>query len=303
MLFVLLMLFVGAPSWAQQAMQQPNIQDTQATQQVGQATQPMQGSQPMLNPEAAESQQGGQGSQGLQMKPSPNNPEALWDTAAAAYNAGDYDTAIEYYTTILSGNRHSADLYYNLANAYFKREQIALALLNYNRALRLSPGDEDVRHNLEFAEQSTRDSIEQIPEFFLTTWVRSLRSLLSGNAWTVLSLVLLALTLAMALQFLLAQRLSMRKVGFYAMGVLGVLFILTTSFAWSARSEATQRREAIIMSSSVSIKSSPDATSTELFVLHEGTKVRVGEVMDGWAEVRIADGRKGWIEINRIERI
>lgn len=303
MLFVLLMLFVGAPSWAQQAMQQPNIQDTQAAQQVGQATQPMQGSQPMLNPEAAESQQGGQGSQGLQMKPSPNNPEALWDAAAAAYNAGDYDTAIEYYTTILSGNRHSADLYYNLANAYFKREQIALALLNYNRALRLSPGDEDVRHNLEFAEQSTRDSIEQIPEFFLTTWVRSLRSLLSGNAWTVLSLVLLALTLAMALQFLLAQRLSMRKVGFYAMGVLGVLFILTTSFAWSARSEATQRREAIIMSSSVSIKSSPDATSTELFVLHEGTKVRVGEVMDGWAEVRIADGRKGWIEINRIERI
>lgn len=303
MLFVLLMLFVGAPSWAQQAMQQPNIQDTQAAQQVGQATQPIQGSQPMLNPEAAESQQGGQGSQGLQMKPSPNNPEALWDAAAAAYNAGDYDTAIEYYTTILSGNRHSADLYYNLANAYFKREQIALALLNYNRALRLSPGDEDVRHNLEFAEQSTRDSIEQIPEFFLTTWVRSLRSLLSGNAWTVLSLVLLALTLAMALQFLLAQRLSMRKVGFYAMGVLGVLFILTTSFAWSARSEATQRREAIIMSSSVSIKSSPDATSTELFVLHEGTKVRVGEVMDGWAEVRIADGRKGWIEINRIERI
>lgn len=303
MLFVLLMLFVGAPSWAQQAMQQPNIQDTQAAQQVGQATQPMQGSQPMLNPEAAESQQGGQGSQGLQMKPSPNNPEALWDAAAAAYNAGDYDTAIEYYTTILSGNRHSADLYYNLANAYFKREQIALALLNYNRALRLSPGDEDVRHNLEFAEQSTRDSIEQIPEFFLSTWVRSLRSLLSGNAWTVLSLVLLALTLAMALQFLLAQRLSMRKVGFYAMGVLGVLFILTTSFAWSARSEATQRREAIIMSSSVSIKSSPDATSTELFVLHEGTKVRVGEVMDGWAEVRIADGRKGWIEINRIERI
>lgn len=303
MLFALLMLFVGAPSWAQQAMQQPNIQDTQAAQAVEQGAQAMQGAQgtlPTLNPEAAESQQGGQG---LQMKPSPNNPEALWDAAAAAYNAGDYDTAIEYYTTILSGNRHSADLYYNLANAYFKREQIALALLNYNRALRLSPGDEDVRHNLEFAEQSTRDSIEQIPEFFLSTWMRSLRSLLSGNAWTVLSLVLLALTLAMALQFLLAQRLSMRKVGFYAMGVLGVLFLLTTSFAWSARSEATQRREAIIMSSSVSIKSSPDATSTELFVLHEGTKVRVGEVMDGWAEVRIADGRKGWIEINRIERI
>lgn len=277
-----------------------SVQGTQSAMQGTQGSATMQSEvvQGLSAEQSAEQSQ-----QGLQMKPSPNNPEALWDAAAAAYNGGDYDTAIEYYNTILSGDRHSADLYYNLANAYFKREQIALALLNYNRALRLRPGDEDIRHNLEYAEQSTRDSIEQIPEFFLSTWVRGLRSLLSGNAWTILSLVLLALTLTMALIFLLAQRLSMRKVGFYAMGVLGVLFLLTTSFAWSDRSEATQRREAIIMSSSVSIKSSPDSTSTELFVLHEGTKVRVGEVMDGWAEVRIADGRKGWIEIDRIERI
>lgn len=237
------------------------------------------------------------------MKPSPNNPEALWDAAAAAYNAADYLTAIEYYTTILDGGRHSAELYYNLANAYFKREQVGEALLNYNRALRLSPADEDIRHNLAFAEQSTKDSIEQIPEFFLSTWMRSVRNLMGGNTWTILSIVMLALALAMALLYLLAQPLTMRKTGFYSMAVFGLLFIITTSFAWSARTEATAQRDAIIMSSAASIKSSPDSNSTELFVLHEGTKVRVGEVMDKWAEVRIADGRKGWIEIDRIERI
>lgn len=237
------------------------------------------------------------------MKPSPNNPEALWDAAAAAYNAADYLTAIEYYTTILDGGRHSAELYYNLANAYFKREQVGEALLNYNRALRLSPADEDIRHNLAFAEQSTKDSIEQIPEFFLSTWMRSVRNLMGGNAWTILSIVMLALALAMALLYLLAQPLTMRKTGFYSMALFGLLFIITTSFAWSARTEATAQRDAIIMSSAASIKSSPDSNSTELFVLHEGTKVRVGEVMDKWAEVRIADGRKGWIEIDRIERI
>jgi tetratricopeptide (TPR) repeat protein len=237
------------------------------------------------------------------MKPSPNNPEALWDAAAAAYNAADYLTAIEYYTTILDGGRHSAELYYNLANAYFKREQVGEALLNYNRALRLKPADEDIRHNLAFAEQSTKDSIEQIPEFFLSTWMRSVRNLMGGNAWTILSIVMLALALAMALLYLLAQPLSMRKTGFYSMALFGLLFIITTSFAWSARTEATAQRDAIIMSSAASIKSSPDSNSTELFVLHEGTKVRVGEVMDKWAEVRIADGRKGWIEIDRIERI
>ena len=237
------------------------------------------------------------------MKPSPNNPEALWDAAAAAYNAADYLTAIEYYTTILDGGRHSAELYYNLANAYFKREQVGEALLNYNRALRLSPADEDIRHNLAFAEQSTKDSIEQIPEFFLSTWMRSVRNLMGGNTWTILSIVMLALALAMALLYLLAQPLTMRKTGFYSMALFGLLFIITTSFAWSARTEATAQRDAIIMSSAASIKSSPDGNSTELFVLHEGTKVRVGEVMDKWAEVRIADGRKGWIEIDRIERI
>ena len=237
------------------------------------------------------------------MKPSPNNPEALWDAAAAAYNAADYLTAIEYYTTILDGGRHSAELYYNLANAYFKREQVGEALLNYNRALRLKPADEDIRHNLAFAEQSTKDSIEQIPEFFLSTWMRSVRNLMGGNTWTILSIVMLALALAMALLYLLAQPLTMRKTGFYSMALFGLLFIITTSFAWSARTEATAQRDAIIMSSAASIKSSPDSNSTELFVLHEGTKVRVGEVMDKWAEVRIADGRKGWIEIDRIERI
>lgn len=289
--FIIIALLALSATFAQAQTEQPmpteaQEQPQQQGQQEGQSQGQPQEQQPLFT-----------------MKPSPNNPEALWDAAAAAYNAADYLTAIEYYTTILDGGRHSAELYYNLANAYFKREQVGEALLNYNRALRLKPADEDIRHNLAYAEQSTKDSIEQIPEFFLSTWMRSVRNLMGGNAWTILSIVMLALALTMALIYLLAQPLTMRKAGFYSMAVFGLLFIITTSFAWSARTEATARREAIIMSSAASIKSSPDGNATELFVLHEGTKVRVGEVMEKWAEVRIADGRKGWIEIDRIERI
>ena len=256
--FIIIALLALSATFAQAQTEQPmpteaQEQPQQQGQQEGQSQgQPQQEQQPLFT-----------------MKPSPNNPEALWDAAAAAYNAADYLTAIEYYTTILDGGRHSAELYYNLA----------------------------------YAEQSTKDSIEQIPEFFLSTWMRSVRNLMGGNAWTILSIVMLALALTMALIYLLAQPLTMRKAGFYSMAVFGLLFIITTSFAWSARTEATARREAIIMSSAASIKSSPDGNATELFVLHEGTKVRVGEVMEKWAEVRIADGRKGWIEIDRIERI
>lgn len=231
------------------------------------------------------------------------SPTQKWEQANAAYNNGDYASALKQYEAIQAEGLHSAALYYNMANAYFKMDELAEAILYYNRALRLAPADEDIRHNLEYAEQMTRDSIEEIPEFILTTWVRAVRGALSSTVWCVLSLVLLVVSLSMMLVYLLAQRLSLRKTGFYVMVVAGVLFLLTTIFAWSEGRMDVEHREAVIMNSAVSIKSSPDRAATELFVLHEGTKVVIGETISGWAEVRIADGRKGWIEESRIERI
>ena len=235
--------------------------------------------------------------------PSSNNPDELWQIANTAYNAGNYAQAEECYTRIVEQGLHSAALYYNLANAHFKQDELGKAMLYYNRALRLRPNDEDIRHNLEYAEQSTKDSIEEIPEFFLKTWIKSLRGALSCTAWGILSLLMLVAALVCGLLYLLAQRLSLRKIGFYLMTVTALLFVVTTAFAWSERNMLVERSEAIIMNSAVSIKSSPDRSATELFVLHEGTKVTIGETIDGWAEVRIADGRKGWIEQERIERI
>lgn len=229
--------------------------------------------------------------------------EELWDMANLAYNEGNFEKAAATYEQILSQNLHSAALYYNLANAYFKQGELGKALLNYNRASRIAPGDEDIRHNQEYAEKMTKDSIEKIPEFFLITWLRSVRGAMSCTAWTVLSIVMLAIALVMALLYLLAQRMSLRKVGFYTMAVAVLLFVATSIFAISERNQLVGRSEAIVMSTAASVKSSPDRSATELFVLHEGTKVSIGETTDGWAEVRIADGRKGWIEDKRIERI
>ena len=228
---------------------------------------------------------------------------ALWERANAAYNSGDYAAALSSYEAIAAEGLCSAPLYYNMANAYFKQGDTAHAILFYHRALRLAPADEDIRHNLEYAEQSTKDIIDEIPEFFLFTWMRSLRDVMGGNAWTVLSLIVLVATLIAALVYMLSQRMSARKTGFYLMVACGVMFFVTTAFAMSARRVMVSKSEAVIMSSSVSIKSSPDRSSTELFVLHEGTTVATGEEVDGWIEIRIADGRKGWIEQSRQEHI
>lgn len=233
----------------------------------------------------------------------PSSAESLWNRANKSYSDGDFIAAMTDYELILGQGQHSAALYYNLANACFKSEQLGRAILFYNRALRLAPTDEDIRHNLEYAEQMTKDSIEEIPEFVLTTWVRAIRGIMSSTAWTIVSLLLLVLALSMALLFMLARRLSLRKTGFYVMVIAAVLFVVATIFAWSERNAVVDSREAIIMNSAVSIKSSPDRAAVELFVLHEGTKVVIGSEMAGWAEVRISDGRKGWIETSRIEKI
>ncbi len=233
----------------------------------------------------------------------PTDLNAVWSSANTAYNEGNFAEAAQLYESILNKGEHSAGVYYNLGNAYFKQEQLGKAILNYNRALRLAPYDEDIQHNLEYASAATKDQIESIPEFFLSRWVGAARNIMGSDGWAVASLVVLSLTLIAALVYLLAQTLSRCKAGFYTMCMGAVLFVVSAIFAYQSRQELIGGGEAVIMSSAVAIKSSPDRAATDLFVLHEGTRLSVGERIDGWAEIRIADGRKGWIEISRIEVI
>lgn len=228
---------------------------------------------------------------------------ALWDEANTAYLRSDFHTASRIYRQILERGEHSSKLYYNLGNASFKEEKLGEAILYYHRALRLNPADEDARYNLSVAENRTIDRIETIPEFFLKTWMRSVRSLLSGTAWTILSLILLTLTLGAVLFYLLSQRLNLRKAGFYTTLCALLLFLVCTAFAAADRSEQISRNKAVVLSTSVPVKSSPDKAATDLFVLHEGTTLDVGEQMGDWSEVTLTDGKKGWLESRHIEVI
>lgn len=231
------------------------------------------------------------------------SPEQAWTSANEAYITGDFARAEELYDRIVADGKESDKLYFNLANACFKQNELGKAILYYNRALRLSPGDEDVRHNLAIAETLTKDRIERVPEFFVKTWLRQVRNLLSCKAWTLLSLILFGVTLILTLIFVLAQRLAVRKVGFYGMVVTLLLFIAASWFAAVERRVMLDREDAVVMSSSVSVKSSPDRSATDLFVLHEGTTLRVVGTLDEWSEVIIADGKKGWVESAKIEQI
>ena len=235
--------------------------------------------------------------------PAGPTPDQLWDLGNTAYVNGDYHTASEYYEAIRALGLSSVKLYYNLGNAYFKEGRLGKSILNYRRALRRAPGSDDIRYNLGVAEARTKDNIEAIPEFFLTEWVRGVRHTMSCTAWSVFSLAALVCALSLFLVYLLARRLTLRKTGFYGTLIAFVLFILTTWFALGERREMLDDSQAVVMSLSTAVKSSPDKSATDLFVLHEGTLVEITNRLDDWCEITIADGKKGWLESKTIETI
>ena len=223
--------------------------------------------------------------------------------ADSAYVRGQYQQAIAQYEELLKQGA-SADLYYNLGNAYYRTENIPEAVLNYERALLLSPGDRDIRFNLQIARSKTFDKIVPESEMFFVTWYRSLVSLMSVDGWARTALVALALTIILLLVYLFSEKLWLRKAGFFGGVALLVLFVVANIFAWQQKEELLHRKGAIIFAPAVTVKSTPAANGTDLFILHEGTKVDITDgSMKDWKEIRIADGKEGWIESKHIRVI
>ena len=223
--------------------------------------------------------------------------------ADSAYARGEFQQAIKDYEALLKQGA-SADLYYNLGNAYYRTENITRAVLNYERALLLSPGDRDIRFNLQIAQSKTIDKIVPESEMFFFTWYKTLVNLMSVDGWARTSLVSLALVIILLLVYLFSDRIWLRKIGFFGGVVLLLLFVMSNVFAWQQKQNLLFRKGAIVITPSVTVKSTPANNGTDLFVLHEGTKVMITDSsMKGWKEIRIADGKEGWIESSQLEEI
>ena len=223
--------------------------------------------------------------------------------ANEAYAKGDFQAAADGYEELLKANGESATVYYNLGNSYYKLNKIAPSILNYERALLLEPGNNDIRFNLEIAKLKAVDRIEPIGDFFLTEWFRDIQNLLSTDAWSNFSIVCFILLIACLFFFFFSRRIIIKKLGFYVgLGLLtGVIF--GNCFAYNQKKKLTQRNAAIIFVPTTTIKSSPDNSGTDLFILHEGTKVKLKNKLGGWNEIETADGNVGWIKNSEIEVI
>ena len=230
--------------------------------------------------------------------------DSLWNAANAAYAEGRWDAAASGYEMISDMGLESAALYCNTGNAYAKSGNVPMAILYYERALKVDPSYEDAAYNLELMNTRIQDRIDPVPEFFLKKWLSAISYIMNSDAWAIVSIVLLGLTLAMALLFLLAPSVAGRRTGFFTGLALLVFMCFSLGFSMSQKKACMNADKAIVMRPVVSVKSSPSAeASKDLFILHEGTKVTVLDQVGTWNNISLADGRQGWLPAADMERI
>ena len=226
--------------------------------------------------------------------------QSTFDAANAAYAEGRYDEAATLYQAIID-EQPNAQVYYNLGNTRFKQGELAQAILSYERALRLRPNYADAKYNLQFAQSRITDNTPE-QDFFLLAWTRALRNSLSEHTWLVLSISLFIFGLVGILLFLLSRTLWLRKTAFHV-AWLALLFSLVAGLnATSLHRRDTLRNEAIIVQGVVNAKSAPDRSGTDLFTVHEGTKVTIRETIGEWANIRVGQN-EGWLRLQNLERI
>lgn len=220
---------------------------------------------------------------------------SLIEKGNKAYTGKFYQQAIDCYLKIIASGYEAPELYYNLGNAYFKLEDYASAILYFEKAKKLKPGDEDINFNLKVANTKITDKIDDIPDFFLVRWYNGFANLFSFNTWAIIGIVMLVIFFGVLSMYLFSKILLVRKFSFWTAIALLVITIMFFVFAHTQYIRINNTTEAIIFSPSITAKSSPDANSTDLFVIHEGTKVKVIDEVGEWSEIKISNGSVGWV--------
>ncbi len=239
----------------------------------------------------------------LVVKASFASPQTNINKANKAYQEGLYTSAVELYEKVIKEGYASSELYYNLGNAYYKLNEIPSSILYYERALKLDPGNEDIVYNLRVANNQIIDKIDQLPKLFYERWWDSLKQMYSPDEWAIFSIVLITIFFIIIALFLLSTSINVRRwlltVGVFVLVLTTLVFIIAND----TYKKAINKHEAIVFAASLSVKSSPEESGTDLFVIHEGLKVQIIDELTGWKEIKIDNGSKGWVKSETITPI
>lgn len=227
-------------------------------------------------------------------------PEVMFDSATVAYNQGNYEKAIDYYEDILEGGKHSAALYYNLGNCYYKLNQIAPSIYYYEKALLLSPNDVEVKNNLVYAQNMTLDAIIPLPETTLARLYNRVAGVLTFDGWAYLGVVFVLIFVLAYILFYYFRYPTQKRIAFISSLVAIALAVIFVLFAFLRHQDYKADQPAIIFAQEIIVKAEPNNRSDVAFTLHEGTKVNVLEGFDTWKKIQLSDGQVGWVPQNTL---
>lgn len=241
---------------------------------------------------------------------SPVHAATIQDTVEIWLNEGNsfyqqkkYSEAIDSYQKVIDKNFESATLYYNLGNAYFKNEENGKALLWYERALKFDPSNEDIQHNIAFVNQKLEDKIDVLPELLLTRWYNTIASSMTSNQWATFSIIAFIIILLSILTFLLVRIPWIKSSSIFVLFFSLLFFIFSILFSYRNSTISEKHPEAIILKSVINGKSTPNESGIDLFVIHEGLKVKITDQLNDWVEIKLPNGEKGWIKYSDLEKI
>jgi hypothetical protein len=223
------------------------------------------------------------------------DPNSTMQTANEYYKNNRYQLAIEEYNKLLLDGFEGTSLYYNLGNAHYRLGKVGYAILYYEKALKLSPNDEDVKHNLALAKLNLKDKVDTLPPFFIFNLWEGLLATFSVSSWTYTVYIIFVLLLICINAYFFSRTSTQQRFSFFSGVGFSVLFILVIILLTVKMNKEYNVKDGIIVENIVTVKSSPDNSSKDEFIVHEGLKVRLEDKVDNWIKIRLADGKIGWI--------
>ena len=230
------------------------------------------------------------------------NPNNLFSEANSAYSQGNYTAAIDQYQQIIEQGSVSAELFYNLGNAYLQAEDLAEAILYYEKALNASPSDDRIKKNLELAREKVDTPVTDIPDFFLLRMWKSFANMLSPTIWILIQLGFGVLLIYGCYLWQISAHSAMRFRGFS----LSLLALCLLGLAYMAGNTSHNLRTGTdhgILMGEQTLRSGPDKRSDEIEVLSEGVKVKIEDQFDDWYKVSLMNKTVGYLPRDDISTI
>ncbi len=219
------------------------------------------------------------------------------------YSQGKYKDAIDNYQIFIKEGKQSAVLFYNLGNAYFKAGELPSAILYYEKARLLSPGDEDINFNIRFANAKTVDKIEEAPEFFLTKWWIGFILHYAADTLAVIAIIMVFIGSVLLIIYFFSTNTGIKKTSFFSAVTFLLMGLITVAMAQSQLGYFKNNKHAVVFASVANVKSSPAAQSATAFVLHEGAKVNLKETNGEYTRIKLPNGNEGWLKSSDIKKI